>query len=299
MPSLADLFNPSFLMFLGILVLVAALLVVYIESKNREQNHKIQSMFSIVSSLAEEVHNLKLGLSQFSFSGGNNNFNPNNSQNFDEDNNLDKTNKPNILNNISLIPVSDDDNSDSESEESEESEDLDLESVDSYSSSEVLNINDSDEDDKSINLDKNKIKILKINISENFENENSSHDNLEIDEIDEIDEMDELSESESVSSKSNEGVEHLLLLKKIHENENENENENLENSLENINSNILDISSSELKTINISLEDSNNENIDYKKLPLPKLRSIVVEKGLTSDSSKLKKNELLKLLGIE
>lgn len=295
MPSLADLFNPSFLMFLGILVLVAALLVVYIESKNREQNHKIQSMFSIVSSLAEEVHNLKLGLSQFSFSGGNNDFNPNNSQNFDEDNNLDKPNKPNILNNISLIPVSDDeDNSDSESEESEE---LDLESVDSYSSSEVLNINDLDEDDKSINLDKNKIKILKINMSENFENENSSHDNLEIDEIDEMDELDELSESESVSSNSNEGVEHLLLLKKIHENENE--NENLENSLENINSNILDISSSELKTINISLEDSNNENIDYKKLSLPKLRSIVVEKGLTSDSSKLKKNELLKLLGIE
>ena len=33
MPSLTDLFNPTFLMFLGILVLVVALLVVYFETK--------------------------------------------------------------------------------------------------------------------------------------------------------------------------------------------------------------------------------------------------------------------------
>jgi len=41
--------------------------------------------------------------------------------------------------------------------------------------------------------------------------------------------------------------------------------------------------------------------IDFKKLQLPKLRSIVVEKGLANntDVSKLKKNELLKLLGVE
>jgi hypothetical protein len=43
MASITDLFNPTFLMFLGILVLVAALLVVYLESKMREQNHKISS----------------------------------------------------------------------------------------------------------------------------------------------------------------------------------------------------------------------------------------------------------------
>jgi hypothetical protein len=50
--------------------------------------------------------------------------------------------------------------------------------------------------------------------------------------------------------------------------------------------------SSDLKTISINLGDEpNNEPIDYKKLQLPKLRSIVVEKGLTtsSDAQKLKK----------
>ena len=53
------------------------------------------------------------------------------------------------------------------------------------------------------------------------------------------------------------------------------------------------------KSINISnLEEvKTSNNIDYKKFTLSKLRSTVVEKGLVQDSSKLKKNELLKLLG--
>ena len=64
MPSLTDLFNPTFLMFLGILVLVVALLVVYFETKFREQNHKISSMLSLVSSLAEEVNGSKMFIHQ-------------------------------------------------------------------------------------------------------------------------------------------------------------------------------------------------------------------------------------------
>jgi hypothetical protein len=55
----------------------------------------------------------------------------------------------------------------------------------------------------------------------------------------------------------------------------------------------------DLKSINITLEETKHESLDYKKMGLPKLRSVVTEKGLTSDASKLKKNELLKLLGIE
>ena len=66
MASLTDLFNPTFLMFLGILVLVVALIVVYFESKMREQNHKINSMFSIVSTLAEDMTGMKMGINQIS-----------------------------------------------------------------------------------------------------------------------------------------------------------------------------------------------------------------------------------------
>ena len=59
MASLIDIFNPSFFIFLGILVLVAALLVVYFESKMREQNHKIASMLQLVSCMADEMNTIK------------------------------------------------------------------------------------------------------------------------------------------------------------------------------------------------------------------------------------------------
>jgi len=58
------------------------------------------------------------------------------------------------------------------------------------------------------------------------------------------------------------------------------------------------INLSDLKSINISsLEDLQPQPaIDYKKLSVPKLKSIVQEKGLAEDASKLKKQELLDLL---
>ena len=55
-----------------------------------------------------------------------------------------------------------------------------------------------------------------------------------------------------------------------------------------------------LKT-NINLNDDleitgDNHKTDYKKLTINKLKEIVVSKGITNDVSKLKKNDLLKLL---
>jgi hypothetical protein len=62
----------------------------------------------------------------------------------------------------------------------------------------------------------------------------------------------------------------------------------------------VNISASDLKTINISLEEPTLlEPVDYKKLPLPKLRTIVAERGLADDAAKMKKNELLKLLLVD
>ena len=61
-----DIFNPSFFIFLGLLMLFLACLILYFESKWREQNHKISSMVSLVSSLAEEVNHTKLVLSTIS-----------------------------------------------------------------------------------------------------------------------------------------------------------------------------------------------------------------------------------------
>ena len=47
------------------------------------------------------------------------------------------------------------------------------------------------------------------------------------------------------------------------------------------------------------MDDVHLHKTEYKKMSLNKLRELVVNKGLVVDSSKLKKNELLKLLGDE
>jgi len=67
-------------------------------------------------------------------------------------------------------------------------------------------------------------------------------------------------------------------------------------SVEELDASHINISATDLKTININLDEIHTDSVDYKKLPLPKLRSIVTDKGLVDDASKLKKQELLKLL---
>jgi hypothetical protein len=262
MASLADLFSPTFLMFLGILVLVVALLVVYFESKMRDQNHKIASMLSLVSTLAEDMNRVKMGLNQLAVTRMEGSF----PQNFEQP--LENSRVP-YKQETKLIEVSDgedDDDDDEEEEEGDDDYDDDCDDIDS-------------EDDESKH---NVVKVLKMNITTDHDFENLSENNLELDDLDEeLDELDdELSEVQSLSSKSSK------LSNKLEETV---YGETLQEPL----------NTSDLKTISINLEEPHPDSLDYKKLSLPKLRSIVSDKGLASDASKLKKNELLKLLGAE
>ena len=261
MPSLTDLFNPTFLMFLGILVLVVALLVVYFETKFREQNHKISSMLSLVSSLAEEVNGTKMIIHQLTM-----NHQPHNQQFFQQQQpaNLEKR----IVQNDNLILVSDDEeDSDDDASEADDSD------SDAASEVSIDEIDDDDSDNSVIELgestNSNDVKVLKLNISDDND-DSESGDEASLDEMEDLEGLDDLDDSSSTSSVS------------IKEEKNDN------------------IKSMDLKSINITLEETKPEQpLDYKKMALPKLRSVVAEKGLSSDSSKLKKNELLKLLGAE
>ena len=273
MASLTDLFNPTFFMFLGILVLAVALIVGIFESKIRDQNHKIASMLSLVSTLAEDMNGVKMGLNHLAITrvGGSI---PQNFQTPLEQSNTTFISKEEN----NLIAVSDDEESDSESD-SDESEDEDSE----------LDLGSDDESDCESNYDgksTNNIKILKININSDNNINNIDESNLEFDKINKFDDLEELDDILSDNhSESGDSIKFEEKLDDINEEETVNE--------------ILNISSSELKTININLEESHSDTIDYKKLALPKLRSIVSEKGLSTDTSKMKKNELFKLLGLE
>jgi hypothetical protein len=273
MASLTDLFNPTFLMFLGILVLVVALVVVYFESKLREQNHKIASMFSIVSTLAEDVTGMKMGVNQL--------MNFNNTIGGSMQTPLENTRIP-YEQNTKLIEVSDDEESDNESEIEDgdsdvedvevEDDDSDVEDVEEDDSSLGKYMDDMESEPDSLSeSDLEHIEQEKITVFKLKEDGDENIENVEDESIDEL--ASELSDGD------------------LGDIENVEEEPIKEES-------VLDVS--ELKTISINLEEP-VEKIDYKKLQLPKLKSIVVEKGLAtnSDASKLKKAELLKLLGIE
>jgi hypothetical protein len=265
MASLADLFNPTFLMFLGILVLVVAVLVVYFESKIRDQNHKIASMLSLVSTLAEDMNGIKMGLNHLAIRGVHEFQQPI----IPDENNLGNLQKTN------LIEVSDDEESEDGDDEPEElDENKDLESVE-------------DDSDNNSEYSNNDIKVVKLQVSN--EDISETGENEEINNLDfEHEDLADL-EGDFEPEVTNEYVEEVLDLK-------------YDTQVKHLEDNIP--SSSDLKTISINLGEEhheNEDNIDYKKLQLAKLRSIAIEKGLINnyEASKLKKPELLKLLGAE
>ena len=262
MPSLVDIFNPSFFMFLGILVLVAALLVVYFESKMREQNHKMTSMLALITCVADEMNSIKILLDNQPNIGGTQ-VNP---SGLETNIHIIKTN---------LITVSDDSDTDSENSTDENSD------SDSDSESNSEDVEDVENFKEIIELGEyNDVKVFKLsvfNINDIDENKNENS-------------FDDLNDLEGIEEDDNYVSEHSLSVSSDDE-DNEFKNNNDE----------IDISNLNLKSINISnLEEvKNSDNIDYKKFTISKLRSIVVEKELVTDSSKLKKPELLKLLGAE
>ena len=285
MPSLSDIFNPSFFMCLGILVLLTALVVVYFESKMREQNHKIASMLSLVSSLAEEQHNLRMEVIHVVTSG------QNSSANKFPLNNFNTTDFINKSDNNELINVSDDEEEELDDDDDDSDDNSDSEDDDSDSDS------DSDlEENEVIELGENDIKILKININNKANDDEETE--FKFEQIDELEELGEKSDDDDDESSTNE-------LNEIDDDSSSSDDELKEetivpNNLEETSK--IDLNAIDFKQISISgLEKdvNDNESMDYKKLSLNKLKAVVVEKGLTKDSSKLKKNELLNLLGVK
>lgn len=283
MTGLVDLFNPTFFMFLGILVLVVAVLVAYFESKIRDQNHKIASMLSLVSTLAEDMNGVKMGLNQISeFNRSIGGKSPSNLEQPLET----KTVPFNPTN--TLIEVSDDDYDDDDDDDDDVDE-YDYDNDDDDDDDDEDGFEHEDEDDPltiSADVDlgiidaknysdidddnENDLKIFTLNLTQEPEKPTNSVTKLQLNEIN--------SEPDTE-------------LKTFEETDANLRNENESSATHDISNNLLD-----LKSINSNLEETSVDHSDYKKLSLPKLRSIVSEKGLSQDATKLKKNEILKLL---
>ena len=241
---LSEIFSIPFLICLSISILLIGCSSIYFYQRITQQDHKIESMVSLISSMAEE---LKDGQPQVKP------FVPAPVQVC-----MPVSHSVPIQAN-SLIPVSD--GEDSDSEESDDESDGQSESG-SESSENSSTYSDSD--------DENHIAII--------------GSVAELKEMDEFDDLDELEEPKELNGDD---------IKSIH----------LEDSLASLGS--LD-NLSLFKSIHISGAESDThmdsitieESTNYKKMPIQKLREIAQVQG-HGDVSKLKKNELLKLLGAE
>lgn len=269
--------------FLGVLLVFIGAVCYYFNNKLKEQNLKIDSIASVVSTMA--MRNIQTNLTR--------------QNNDDKFINLNTSNLDNeITIKPSLINVSDSDENNSSDDESQESS---YES-ESDGDGDGYDTDDSDETsggDGSKNNNNNNNKILKhdydsLNVDENiivlkidnpfFKVEDVS-DNLHSLDIHEIEEIEYVSPNEA-NSKS----------------ENNNEIEVKEDPvIENVE--LLNVETEHLSENNtIDLEKDNVDillksvEVDYKKMTLNKLKEIALEKGLIDETTKLKKLDLLKLL---
>lgn len=274
MSTLTPILSIPFLLSLGISLILIGFVGVFFYQKITEQNHKISSMVDLISTMAEELNYIRSRV----HSGGAVNTLPSGSQ--------PPTQIP-LFNtqpakSVDLINVSDDDDSEDEEEDDDSDEEIgdDEEETDDSDSDEE---EDEEENVRVINISESLLHSTEElgDVEEIPSEENNDNDDMN-DSSEDDDDLDE-DEKSSITSEDDPKVE-VVKLNEVME-----EPQELET--------VLDIDTTLLKSIHMTFPTS--ENIDYKKLSLNKLRQIVSEKNLSSDSSKLKKPELLKLLGVE
>lgn len=260
--AFTDLLSTSFLFSVAIIIILIGGIFAYVSYRMSEQDHKIASMLGLIATMAEEIQFFRSKLSQVQRHEHNPNHGEEENQN-DYIQMIPVLDPNNLITGVTekskLISVSDD-------ELSEDLEEEDLES-DSDLESELDEEDSEEESDEDVDLEDDDLEEI-VNLEQsdlNLEdNKNSMEDNNNIKSI-------HLEEPINLNF-SNQEIE-------------------IDHSDE--------ILSSDLKTISITDLEESNKKPDYKKMSITKLREVVVEKGIIADASKLKKNDLLKLLGDE
>ena len=236
----------------------ALLVLYYFRQQINNLDHKINSMFSLITSITNELNRLTM----LQAGGDNVGFNPNleptqievSDDEEDDVNDVENYNKTVLL---SGNPQYEDDEDDDDEDEDDDDED-----------------DEEEEDDYDIELkEPDSLKIIgetkEIHLGEDVIDHTDISDDIDILEIESNLHDTELDESDIIES--------LL-------------------DLEEVNNLQPDDDVREELTENTEETKKNIEIVDYKKLPVKTLREIVVEKGLVQNASKLVKKQLLELL---
>jgi hypothetical protein len=265
--AISELFSISFLFSISIIVVLFGLLYSYVSYRFGEQDHKLNSMVGLVSTMAEESQffRSRLQLLQQQLS-------------VPSKDNIEYSSQ--MMGSGNLIPVSDDEaseESDTDDESNATDDGVSEENTVSDDDSDVddSDIDDSDVDDSDVDesgeQDIHKINLLDEDIETNDNIEDLNHSEIKTIHLEQpidinIESIDNI-EIKEEPTEINLSEDNVLFLKNI--------------------------SMSDLGEI------TDSHKPDYKKMSLNKLRELVINKGLVEDASKLKKNEILKMLGDE
>lgn len=331
------LYDINFIIGLLITLLLFVIVSFYFTQKIDEQNEKIGAISMVVRAMADELNFIKTQvISSRAFVQSNrdqSNDAPTENiiellpeYNYNDSENQKSINLATIgdVKDIELINVSDDntssesesddeDDNDSEEEDGEESEDDNDSEEEKYEEVNELDVasdsdhSDDDNDDDSVE----QTKVIKI--GGDGDDATSSSEELKSvqDELEELESMQDELELEELVQNNDFNFEDLnqskeeALVKVIDIGDEALNMDNILSHTDEINDlsiNNLDdlVLENSLKKINISLEAETEKayTLDFKKMSLNQLRSVVVEKHLCADASKLKKQDLFKLLNV-
>ena len=273
--TIPDFFSTSFLFSIVFIIILTGGIFAYMNYKMSEQDHKLTSMVNLVSVLAQDLQFFKSKV------------------------NYSQKVEPNVLhyqsqlvggeNNSSLISVSDNEDDDLEEDEVEEDE-VDEDEVDEDE-------DDYEDDDLDEDLVEEDFDFITENTQDHIKllNLTLANDNVENEEND--------LNIEELNTNNCSDLDNVKTIHFINEENDVEENDVEENNLESVKheSNSIDDELHFLKNVSIDLGDIHDltSKTEYKKMSTNKLREVVVSKGIITDASKLKKNEILKLLGDE
>jgi len=269
-----------FFISLGITFILILLLVFHFKQQIVSLEHKNDTMFEIINNIVKEITYIKSAIFSQPYYQVN-----------DKDEIINLTaneihSKQNVEND--KIIVSDDDSNDEDSD-NDYDEDSDSDSEDDETDSECDANSETDSDvvieDENELRNTDSVKVINVEFGDSIEVSDIAQElNDNNYEVDEVDEVDEINNEENIHALVQE-IEHIIVEKIDIE----------DNHLEN---NETSETNEETTQTAQSQQNEQNENIKdvYRKMTLIQLKALVISKGLTSDSSKMRKPELLKLL---
>ena len=265
-----------FFISLGITFVLILLLVFHFKEQIVSLEHKNDTMFEIINNIVKEITYIKNAI----FSQPQYHINDH-----DEIINLSVNqihNKQNIENKI--IISDDDDTNDDQDDDSEDDQDDDTNDYQDNDSEDDQDNDSEDDQDNDSEDDKNTLYENNNNRDEETENISNNENGVKL-----------------INVEFGNNIEVSETITEIYDDNNEDENENMNNIILEDNVNILvekiDIQNNDLDNVN-NEQHNQIEHIKevYRKMTLMQLKALVISKGLTSDSSKMRKQELLKLL---